>query len=142
MVSAMLANRRLLLLSVTLATAVTLGTGNSMALAAGSDPSTAPSDLFMQSVVTRDAELGWRQLCPAIQAQLPLAPLVQYVDALRVADKANGLAINVKFVNAVHRLDGGETRTYAATARFGDGRTIAKIFEVRTQASGCVESVT
>ena len=107
----------------------------------GWDSANAPSDLFMQSVVTRDGELGWRQLCPAVQAQLPLAPFVQYVEALRAADDAKGLAISVKFVSAVQRPDGGETRTYAATARLGDGQTVAKTFIIRTQASGCVESV-
>jgi hypothetical protein len=35
-----------------------------------------PADLFMRSVVKRDGNLGWHQLCPALQAQKPLSQLL------------------------------------------------------------------
>lgn len=43
----------------------------------------APADLFRQSVVKRDGTLGWHQLCPSLQAQLPLSMLASQVEAQR-----------------------------------------------------------
>jgi hypothetical protein len=45
-----------------------------------------PADLFMQSVVKRDGNLGWHQLCPALQTQEPLAALVSKVEQQRRAE--------------------------------------------------------
>src|SRR5260370_34949883 len=47
----------------------------------------APADLFMQSVVKRDGALGWHQLCPSEQAQLPLATLPRRVEEQRTSER-------------------------------------------------------
>src|SRR5215469_15641825 len=50
-----------------------------------------PADLFMQSVVKRDAVLGWHQLCSSVQAQVPLAALAGQVERQRRVEAGEGL---------------------------------------------------
>src|SRR5436853_7718652 len=49
-----------------------------------------PADLFMQSVVKRDGQLGWQQLCPALQAQLPLSTLTSQLQQQRNPESRQG----------------------------------------------------
>src|SRR5947209_20526592 len=55
----------------------------------------SPADLFMQSVVRRDGNLGWHQLCPALQAQEPLPVLAKQVEQQRIAESGEGLTLTV-----------------------------------------------
>src|SRR6266481_9956790 len=52
-----------------------------------------PADVFMQSVAKRDGGLGWHQLCPALQAQMPLALLASQVQQQRSAEAGQGLTL-------------------------------------------------
>jgi hypothetical protein len=100
-----------------------------------------PADRFMQSIVTDDGALGWRQLCPNIQAQLPMDQLVQQANAQRAAAAQEGVRLTMQFVGTHRQQDGGVTRVYVVTAHWPDGTTQQRMYNVLTQSSGCVEDV-
>jgi len=102
----------------------------------------APADLFMQSVVKRDGNLGWHQLCPALQAQEPLAALSSQVEQQRIAESGQGLTLTVDYIGANPRPHGGQIRLYVVTAHRPHGWVQQRTYSVYTQASGCVENVT
>jgi hypothetical protein len=101
----------------------------------------APADLFMQSVVKRDGALGWHQLCPSVQAQLPLATLTRQVEEQRISEFRQSLTLTVDYVGSHPRPQGGEIRLYVVTAHRPHGWVGLRMHTVYTQASGCVEDV-
>ena len=101
----------------------------------------APADLFMQSVVQRDGSLGWHQLCPALQAQVPLAVLASQVQQQRSAEARQGLTLTLDYVGAHAQPQGGQIRLYVVTARRPSGWVGQRTYIVYTQASGCVQDV-
>jgi hypothetical protein len=101
----------------------------------------APADLFMQSIATEDGDLGWQQLCPALQNQLPRTVLEQQASAQRTFQLQQGVTLSIEHVGDRPRPSGGEIRFYVATAHRADGSTGQKTYVIQTQASGCVESV-
>jgi hypothetical protein len=101
----------------------------------------APADLFMQSVATEDGALGWQQLCPALQSQLPRDVLEQQTAMQRAASAQQGLTLTVEHLGDRPRPAGGQVRTYLATAKSADGSVGQKTYVVTTESSGCVESV-
>jgi len=50
-----------------------------------------PADLFMQSVVKRDAAMGWHQLCSSVQSQVPLSALAGQVEKQRIVEAGTKL---------------------------------------------------
>jgi hypothetical protein len=100
-----------------------------------------PADLFMQSIATEDGDLGWQQLCPALQNQLPRDVLEQQASAQRTFQVQQGVTLSIEHVGDRPRPEGGEIRFYVATAHRADGSTGQKSYVIQTQASGCVESV-
>jgi hypothetical protein len=100
-----------------------------------------PADLFMQSVVKRDDKLGWHQLCPALQAQVPLSTLASQLEQQRSAEAGQGLTLTVDYIGAHSRPEGGQIRLYIVTARRPDGWVGLRTYIISTQASGCVENV-
>ena len=100
-----------------------------------------PADLFMQSVVKRDGQLGWQQLCSPQQAQVPLSVLTSQLQQQRSAESGQGLTLTVDYVGAHARPQGGQIRLYVVTARRPDGWVEQRSYIVWTQASGCVEDV-
>ena len=50
-----------------------------------------PADLFMRSVVKRDAAMGWHPLCSSVQSQVPLSALVDQVEKQRIAEAGTKL---------------------------------------------------
>jgi hypothetical protein len=100
-----------------------------------------PADRFMQSIVAEDGALGWRQLCPNVQAQLPLDELVQQANEQRAALQQHSVRLSMQFVGSVPRQGGGSVRIYAVTAHWPDGSTQQRTYSVYTQLSGCVEDV-
>ena len=103
--------------------------------------SAAPADLFMHSVATLDGDLGWNQLCPSVQAQLPRDLVLEQTGAQRLAASEQGVTLSIDYVGDHVRPDGGDVRFYVATAHRADGSVGQKTYIVKTQASGCVESV-
>ena len=101
----------------------------------------APADLFMQSVATEDGGLGWSQLCPDLQTLLPRDVLEQQTEMQRITKSQMGVTLRIDHVGDRARPTGGEIRFYVATAHAMDGSTGQKTYVVKTQASGCVESV-
>jgi hypothetical protein len=106
---------------------------------AKADPT--PADGFMQSLAARDGRTGWQQLCRSAQAELPLDEFIQRTEALRGLDSTLGISVTMDLVRSEPRPEGGERRTYLATARQFGAPLIQRTFVVRTQASGCVEGV-
>ena len=104
----------------------------------GSPP---PADLFIQSIATEDGDLGWRQLCPALQSQLPRDVLEEQARTQRTVQLQQGVTLSIEHVGDRSRPTGGEIRFYIATAHRADGSTGQKTYVIQTQASGCVESV-
>jgi len=100
-----------------------------------------PADRFMQSVAARDGELGWRQLCPALQAQLPLEQVRDQALAQRLAEAGQAPGLTVDPVGARARPTGGKLHIYVVTARHPDGHIEQKTYTVQTAESGCVEKV-
>lgn len=100
-----------------------------------------PADMFMQSVVNRDGNLGWHQLCPALQAQEPLSALASQVQQQRHAEAAQGLTLAVDYIGAHSQPEGGQIRLYVVTAHRPNGWVEQRTYIVNTQASGCVEDV-
>lgn len=105
--------------------------------------STAPAraDLFMQSVATRDGALGWRQLCPALQARLPIDELTNQASEQKAADARQGITLTTKYLASQPQTKGGEMRFYLVTAKRPDGWQAQRIYIVQTQSSGCVNDV-
>jgi hypothetical protein len=101
----------------------------------------APADLFMQSIATEDGDLGWDQLCPSLQGQLPRQVLEQQAMTQRTSRTQQGVTLTVDFVGDRPRPSGGEVRFYVATAHGTDGAAGQKTYVVQTQPSGCVEAV-
>ena len=100
-----------------------------------------PADRFIQSVVTDDGALGWQQLCPSLQAQLPQSELVQQANTQRDAVVKHGVRLTYKFVSIQPQQGGGAVHEYVVTARWPNGSRQTRTFDVMTQPSGCVEDV-
>jgi hypothetical protein len=100
-----------------------------------------PADLFMQSVVTRDGDLGWRQLCPEVQAQVPSAALHDVASTQRSADAGQSPTLTVDLVGVRSQAMGGEYRFYVVTAQRPDGTVLQRPYTLTTQPDGCVEEV-
>ncbi len=100
-----------------------------------------PADRFMQSVVADDGALGWQQLCPSAQAQVTRDELVHQALLQRTAATQAGLRLNVDFIGARPRPEGGELRLYVVTAHWLSGATQLRTYSVQTQSSGCVADV-
>jgi hypothetical protein len=100
-----------------------------------------PADLFMQSVTQGDGQLGWHQLCPGTQAEVPLDAVRSQGDALRASKAQRGLTLALDYVGARPRPAGGEIRVYVVTGRERGGPTQQRTYVILTQASGCVEDV-
>jgi len=100
-----------------------------------------PADLFMQSIATEDGDLGWHQLCPELQQQLPHDVLVQQSASQRTLQASQGLSLSVEPVGDRPTPSGGRVHVYVATTHGADGAIGQKVYSVTTRASGCVESV-
>ncbi len=111
---------------------------SSVAVQVGTTPSLF-ADRFMQSILIDDGALGWRQLCPSIQAALPMDQLTQQANAAGAAAAQQGIRLTAQFVGAQPRVGGGEQRLYLVTAHWSSGATQRRAFAILTQASGCVE---
>lgn len=118
-----------------------VGASSSAAQAQAHMAPAQPADRFMQSIVADDGALGWHQLCPSLQAQLPMGELVQQANAQRTAAAQQGVWLTLKFVGTQPRQGGGAQRTYEVTAHWPNGLTQTRTFTVLTQSSGCVEDV-
>lgn len=100
-----------------------------------------PADRFMQSIVTDDGALGWQQLCASLQAQLPQSELVQQANTEHDAVVKQGVHMTFKFVSSQPRQGDGAVYEYVVTARWPNGSTQTRTYDVMTQPSGCVEDV-
>ncbi len=98
-----------------------------------------PADRFVESILTSDGALGWRQLCPSVQAALPIDQLVQQANAARSAAAQQGIRLTAQFESTQSRQGGGEQRLYMVTAHWSNGTIQQRSLAVLTQPSGCVE---
>jgi len=107
----------------------------------GVDTSPQPADRFMQSIVSDDGALGWRQLCPSVQRLLPFDTVVKQAGAQRIALAKQGVRLTVRFARVYPQRDGGVSREYMVTAHWPGGTTQTRTYIVLTQPGGCVEDV-
>ena len=82
-----------------------------------------PADLFMQSIANEDGALGWSQLCPALQVQLPREQLEQQTAKLRMSHLQTGVTLTINHIGDWPRTGGGQIRVYVATDHAADGST-------------------
>jgi hypothetical protein len=100
-----------------------------------------PADLFMQSIAAEDGDLGWQQLCPEVQQQLPREVLVQQSVSQRTLQDGQGLSLSIEPLGDRPTPSGGRVHVYIATAHGPDGAVGQKVYSVTTRSSGCVEMV-
>src|ERR1051326_2460868 len=92
-------------LPVLLGLAILLG-GSAFALlpplrkAQSAAPASTRADLFMHSVVIEDGALGWHQLCPALQAQLPLEALQSQAAEQKASNARQNITFAMKYVGS------------------------------------------
>lgn len=103
--------------------------------------SSSRADLFMHSVVILDGALGWHQLCPALQAELPIDVLRNQAAEQKETDTQQNITFSMKYLGAQTQPKGGEMRFYLVTAKRPDGWQAQRMYIVRTQSTGCVEDV-
>src|SRR5258708_8067201 len=107
----------------------------------GQTAQTQPADQFMHSLVTEDGALGWRQLCPNIQAQLPQDGLVPPANAMRPTAARAGVWLTVGSIGTHSQPDGEALHVYRVTMPCPTGTRQQRTYSVLTQSSGCVEDV-
>ena len=100
-----------------------------------------PADLFIESVVLRDAELGWHQLCPQVKSQLSLAELAATAQAQKRQDAAAGVTLTSRSIERRPLKQGGALSFYLLTARWAGGATDQRVYAVHTDSDGCVNDV-
>lgn len=100
-----------------------------------------PADWFIQSIVTGDGALGWHQLCPNIQAQLPEDVLVQQANTMHAAAARQGVWPTIEPMGTRTQSGGGVVHIYRVTAHWPNGATQQQTFSVLTGNSGCVADV-
>jgi hypothetical protein len=100
-----------------------------------------PADLFMQSVVKRDGQLGWRQLCPDLQAQIPQIVLIRQADAQRASDLSQGVTLTMQTLGVYPLAQKGVLHLYLLTAHGPHHWEAQRAYLVRTRAGGCVADV-
>ncbi len=101
----------------------------------------APADLFMQSVVVRDGALGWNQLCPNLQAQIPKTELIRQANSQHASDLKQHVTLSMERLGEHALAEGGEIHLYLVTAHKPDGWKLQRVYAVQTGGSGCVEDV-
>jgi hypothetical protein len=100
-----------------------------------------PADVFIQSIVAQDGDLGWQQLCPDLQHELPRNVLHELTTTQRSIASQQGVSLSIEHVADRPRSGGGEIRFYVGTLHGPDGSTGQKTYVIMTQASGCVDAV-
>ena len=127
--------------TIMIARAATAAPHPASAAVAAAAREAAAADTFIQSVVTNDGALGWHQLCPSVQTQVPEAAVVQQASTQRGYAAAHGLTLSASFVGARPQSHGGQLRLYVLTAHWPNGTTEQRTYTILTQLPGCVSDV-
>lgn len=99
------------------------------------------ADAFIRSVVTRNGDLGWQQLCLPLQRALPRQTLETQAQAQKAAEAGTGLSLSSTFVSQQSQPQGGEVRVYHLRAQRADGWSGQRTYRVFTANGGCVGDV-
>lgn len=101
-----------------------------------------PADLFMQSVIKRDGALGWHQLCPDLQARIPIDELQRQAAQQKSYEASQGVTLTMDYLGTHPQTDErGEIHLYLVTAKNDTGLLAQRIYVLTTQPAGCVEDV-
>lgn len=100
-----------------------------------------PADLFMQSVLTQNGALGWNQLCPDLQAQIPKTELILEANSQHASNLSQHVTLSMESLGVHSLAKGDQFHLYLVTARKPDGWESQRIYAVMTQGNGCVEDV-
>lgn len=103
--------------------------------------SPTPADLFMQSVMTQDGGLGWNQLCPELQAQIPKIELIREANMQHASDLSQKVSLSMEPLGVHALAKASALHLYLVTARKPDGWESQRIYAVMTRSGGCVEDV-
>lgn len=103
--------------------------------------SPTPADLFMQSVMTQDGGLGWNQLCPELQAQIPKIELIREANVQHASDLSQKVSLSMEPLGVHALAKTGALHLYLVTARKPDGWESQRIYAVMTRSGGCVADV-
>jgi hypothetical protein len=99
------------------------------------------ADLFMKSVEVRDGALGWRQLCPDLQSQIPESAVVSAARAQKAAEVGQVRSLRSELLGSRTLKSGEQLRLYLLTADLVGGTQVARLYVLHTQADGCVHAV-
>ena len=101
-----------------------------------------PADLFMQSIIKRDGVLGWRQLCPELQAQVPMDELQRQAEQQKQYEASQGVTLTMEYLGMrPQATGGGEVRLYLVTAKRLSSLIAQRIYLLWTKQTGCIEGV-
>jgi hypothetical protein len=101
-----------------------------------------PADLFMQSVIKRDGALGWHQLCPDLQAKIPMDELQRQAAQQKSYEASQGVTLTMDYLGRHAQTSGhNEINLYLVTAKNHAGLLAQRIYVLTTQPTGCVEDV-
>jgi hypothetical protein len=104
-------------------------------------PALSRADLFMRSVEVRDGALGWRQLCPDVQSQIPESAVMSAASAQKAAEAGQVRSLRSELLG-MRKLDSGEQlRLYLLTAHLVGGAEARRVYVLQTSADGCVRDV-
>ncbi len=107
-------------------------------------PAAAPTqaDLFMQSVLKRDGALGWHQLCPDLQAQIPIDELQHQAAQQKSEEARQGITLTLEYLGRHPQTSGhGDIYLYLVMAKNHTGLLAQRIYVLTTQPTGCVTDV-
>jgi hypothetical protein len=128
---------------VALATLAVSATYVWLAFAHRTQPTTSSqADLFMESVIKRDGALGWKQLCPDLQAKIPIDELQRQAAQQRSYEANQGVTLALDYLGMHSQTAGhGDIHLYLVTAKNHTGLLAQRIYVLTTQQVGCVEDV-
>jgi hypothetical protein len=101
----------------------------------------APADLFMRSVEVSDGALGWRQLCPDLQSQVPETAVRSAANAQKAAEAGRVRYLRSDLVGMRKLKSGEQLRLYLLTAELVGGAQASRVYVLHTRAGGCVHDV-
>jgi hypothetical protein len=95
----------------------------------------------MRSVEVRDGALGWRQLCPDLQNQIPETAVKSAANAQKAAEVGRVRSLRSDPVGMRKLRSGDQLRLYLLTADMVGGAQASRLYVLHTRADGCVHDV-
>jgi hypothetical protein len=104
-------------------------------------PAPSRADLFMRSVEVRDGALGWHQLCPDLQSQIPESAVMSAASTQKAAEAGQVKSLRSEPLGTRNLKSGEQIRLYLLTAELAGGAQAMRLYVLHTRAGGCVHAV-